>query len=54
VKAKKMAKWFLSSITLLIIVLFITSVINYEEMEERYVVSIIVVISPLLILAWFV
>jgi hypothetical protein len=48
-----MAKWFLSSITLLIIVLFITSVINYEEMGERYVVSIIVVISPLLILAWF-
>jgi hypothetical protein len=48
-----MVKWFLSAITLLIMVLFITSIINHEEIGELYAVSIIVVIPPLLILAWF-
>jgi hypothetical protein len=48
-----MVKWFLSAITLLIMVLFITSIINHEEIGELYPVSITVVIPPLLILAWF-
>lgn len=49
-----MAKCFLVYVTLLVIVLFLISIINIEELGKCYVGLVIFSILPLLDLAWII
>ncbi|XP_050920327.1 uncharacterized protein LOC127137965 [Lathyrus oleraceus] len=49
-----MAKCFLLFITLLVIILFLIGIIKHEELGKDFLAIMIIIVLPLLVLAWFI